>query len=329
MDRSENRNVTYAEAAAFLRKEDDFLILAHASPDGDTIGSSYALCLGLRALGKRARVSCSDPIPPRYGHLALPDVPVFEPRVIVTSDIADTQLFGKANAIYADKVALCIDHHPSNTQYAERVLLLPTASSTCEIMADLLKKLEVKITKNIADCIYTGLSTDTGCFRYSNTGAKALRLAAEMLECGAHTAAINKRLFETVSRQRLAVEQMALQTMEFHLDGRAALIVISLDMREKTGAAESDMEGFASLPVQVEGVQVGITIHEKGDRLYKLSVRTNEGVDASAICAHFGGGGHKAAAGCKIEGTLADVKTAILNVVEKALDQHGWHSDTE
>ncbi len=329
MDKSEDRSVTHAEAAAFLQKGDDFLILAHASPDGDTVGSSYALCLGVRALGKRARVSCSDPIPPRYGHLALPDVPAFEPRVVVTSDIADTQLFGKANAVYANKVALCIDHHPSNTRYAGRVLLLPTASSTCEIMADLLRELRVKITPDIADCIYTGLSTDTGCFRYSNTGAKALRLAADMLECGAHTAAINKRLFETISRQRLAVEQLALQTLEFHLDGRVALIVISLDMREKTGAEETDMEGFASLPVRVEGVQVGITIREKGDRVYKLSVRTNEGVDASAICAIFGGGGPRAAAGCKLEGSLADVKTAILTTVEKALDQHGRHSDTQ
>lgn len=321
MGTSNASNVTHAQAAAFLRSEDDYLILAHASPDGDTIGSTYALCMGLRALGKRARVSCSDPIPPRYAHLELPDTPEFEPRVIVTADIADTKLFGEANAIYADRVSLCIDHHPSNTRYAAQVLLVPSASSTCEVMTELLDELGAAITQMIADCLYTGMATDTGCFRYSNTTAKTLRIAAQLIDLGAQTTAINKRLFETVSRQRLAVEQLALQTLEYHLDGRLALIVISRDIREKTGAEESDMEGFASMPVRVEGVRVGVTIREKEDGVYKLSVRTNSGVDASAICAHFGGGGHAAAAGCKITGTLAEVKTALIGVTEKALEK--------
>ncbi|MFT9055520.1 MAG: DHH family phosphoesterase [Ethanoligenens sp.] len=319
MGNSESRGVTHAQASAFLLREDEYLILAHASPDGDTIGATYALCLGLRALGKRAYVSCSDPIPERYSHLVLPETPAFESRVIVSADIADTQLLGTANFVYADNVALCIDHHPSNTLYAKQVLLVPTASSTCEIVAELLKELGVEISTEIADCIYTGMATDTGCFRYSNTSAKTLRLAADMIERGAHAAAINKRLFETVSRQRLAVEMLALQTLEFYLDARVALIVISRDMRAKTGAAETDMEGFASLPVRVEGVLVGVVIREKEGGVYKLSVRTNNGVNASAICAHFGGGGHVAAAGCKITGTLAEVKTAIINAAEKAL----------
>lgn len=315
------KQVTHAQTAAFLRSKDDYLILAHASPDGDTIGATYALCLGLRALGKRARVSCSDPIPPRYAHLEYPEASAFEPRVIVSADIADTKLFGEANAIYADKVSLCIDHHPSNTLYAKQVLLVPSASSTCEVMIEVLKELGVEFTQAIADCLYTGLATDTGCFRYSNTTAKTLRFAAEMIDFGAQTAAINKRLFETVSRQRLAVEELALQTIEYHLDGRFALVVISRDIREKTGAEESDMEGFASLPIRVEGVWVGVTIREKEDGVYKLSVRTNNGVDASAICAAFGGGGHAAAAGCKITGTLTEVKTAVIDAAKKALEK--------
>lgn len=321
MSATDAKKVTHAQAAAFLRAEDDYLILAHASPDGDTIGATYALCLALHALGKRARVSCSDPIPPRYAHLEYPDDSAFEPRVIVSADIADTKLFGEANSIYANKVSLCIDHHPSNTLYAKQVLLVPSASSTCEVMVEVLKELGAEFTQAIADCLYTGMATDTGCFRYSNTSAKTLRLVAELMDFGAQTAAINKRLFETVSRQRLAVEELALQTMEYHLDGRFALVVISSDMREKTGAADSDMEGFASLPVRVEGVLVGVTIREKEDGVYKLSVRTNNGVDASEICAAFGGGGHAAAAGCKITGTLAEVKAAIIGVAKKALEK--------
>lgn len=321
MSAANAKKVTHAQAAAFLRSEDDYLILAHASPDGDTIGATYALCLALHALGKRARVSCSDPIPPRYAHLEHPEAPTFEPRVIVSADIADTKLFGEANSIYADRVSLCIDHHPSNTLYAKQVLLVPEASSTCEVMVEVLKELGVEFTQTIADCLYTGMATDTGCFRYSNTSAKTLRLVAELMDFGAQTAAINKRLFETVSRQRVAVEELALRTIEYHLDGRFALIVISRDMREKTGAEESDMEGFASLPVRVEGVLVGVTIREKEDAVYKLSVRTNNGVDASEICAAFGGGGHAAAAGCKITGTLAEVKAAIIGVAKKALEK--------
>lgn len=316
---SESKTVTLAQAAAFLRGAEDVCILAHASPDGDTLGSSHALCLALRALGKRAVVSCSDPIPQRFAFLTVPAGPAFTSQTVVSTDVADPKLLGAPNEALKDRVALCIDHHPSNTFYAARTLLCPTASSACEIIADVLDELRVEITPDIADRIYTGLATDTGCFRFGNTEAKTLRLAARLLEAGARTAQINKWMFDTVSRARLAAEQLVLQALEYHADGRVALVAITRAMREQTGVEEADVEGFASLTAQVEGVLVGITIREKDDGSFKLSLRTNEGMDASAICAHFGGGGHKAAAGCRMERPLPKVKQAILQAVNEAL----------
>lgn len=313
----------FDETAEFLKKADGFLILSHTSPDGDTIGAAYALCLALRSIGKQAAVACSDPLPNRYGYLVLPAAPAFEPKTVVTADVADPKLLGK-NDVYADKVDLCIDHHPSNTHYARRLLLRPAASSTCEAMAELLPYLGAKITPAIADCLYTGIATDSGCFRFSNTSADTLRTAAMLLDAGARSAVINKWLFDTVSRSRLEVEQLVLQTMEYHLDGQAALIVLSRALRESSGVAESEMEGFASIPARIEGVKAGITIREKEGGVYKISLRTVSGLDASAICSVFGGGGHAAAAGCCFTGkTLKEVKSAILAEVAKALGNNG------
>lgn len=319
---AETERIDAAQAAAFLRGADNIRLLAHAAPDGDTLGANNALCLALRMLGKRADVACADDIPPRYAFLAVPPEPAdFIPRVYVSVDVADAKLLGE-NEEMGRQAALCVDHHPSNRLYAARTLLDPEASSACEVVADVIDELGVEITPDIAARIYTGLATDTGCFRFGNTGAKALRLAARLLEAGAPAARINKRLFDTVSRQRLAAERLVLQGLEYYEDGRVALVVLSQAMRKETGIEEADMEGFASLTARIEGVIIGVTVRERDDGGYKLSLRTNGGVDASAICARFGGGGHKAAAGCRMPGPVEDVRRAILAAAREALEAY-------
>lgn len=296
------------------------LILTHRAPDGDTLGSGFALCRALRKLGKKARVVCSDAFPKKYAYLweGLSD-DEFVPDLIVSSDIADTNLLGERLAQYAGRISLCIDHHPSNTHFAGFTLIDPKAAANCEVMCDIIRQLGVEIDKDIANCIYTGTATDTGCFRFSNTRAKTLRTAATMIECGAATADINKLLFETVSRNRLMAESMILSTLEYHCEGRAAFVTVSRETMDKAGVTEEDLEGVPSIPVRIEGVRIGVTFKEKETEVYKVSVRSCGGVNASALCAGFGGGGHMCAAGCTMTGTLEQVKKLMLAAAEKAL----------
>lgn len=307
------------KAVSILTDAGSVLILTHKSPDGDTLGSAFALCRALKKLGKQVSVICSDPFPPKYYYLHEGiESMQFEPELLVACDIASINLFGDRLKEYENSVGLCIDHHPSNTKYAEFTLLEPSAAATCEIMADVIDLLDVEFDSDIANCIYTGVATDTGCFRYSNTSPKTLRTAANMIEKGARAAFINKMIFETKSRGRLEMERLALENLEYHFNGRAALIVLTRSMNEETGIDESEMEGIPAITACIEGVEVGITIKEKDTDVYKLSLRTNGQLNASDICTRFGGGGHAAAAGCQIEGKIEDVKAAILESVSDA-----------
>lgn len=304
------------KAAKILLDAQNILILTHKSPDGDTLGSAFGLCRSLLKLGKAAKVICSDPIPKKYGYLvAGADFEV--PDLIVASDIATVGLFGSSLETYAQKVDLCIDHHPSNSGYAKYTFVDTAAAATCEIMTELIDLLGVEIDKDIAQCLYTGLATDTGCLRFSNTMPKTLRTAAALIEKGADNAKLNKLLFETVSRGRLEIERMALETLEYHMNGKVAIITLTKAMYDKAGINESDTEGIASIPARIEGVEAGITVKEDTNSEYKISVRTNGTLNASKICAELGGGGHSAAAGCRVIGSLDDAKRKILEAVEK------------
>lgn len=314
------------KAASMLKGADKIVILTHKSPDGDTLGSAFALCRALLKLGKKVRVECSDAFPKKYEYLYEGiEFPDFEPELIVASDIATENLFGDKLDKYKGKVGLCIDHHPSNEKYATFTAVNPKAAANCESIPKIINLLDVEIDNKIANCIYTGLATDTGCFRFSNTTAKTLNAAARMIELGADSARINKKLFETMSKSRIEMERMVFETLEYHFDGRAALIVITRDMYEKTGISESETEGIPSIPARIEGVMAGITIKEKGDSIYKISLRTSGGLNASQICSKFGGGGHACAAGCEFNDSIENVKTAVLSAVEEALKNERYY----
>jgi Exopolyphosphatase-related proteins len=318
------------QAAEMLRGAGRVLILSHKSPDGDTMGSAFALCRAVKKLGKAAAVVCSDPFPAKYGYLHEGLQPEqFEPDLVVASDIATTDLFGKALEPYAGRVDLCIDHHPSNTGYAAFSFVDPRAAATCEIMAELIEILGVEIDKDIANCLYTGLATDTGCFCYSSTTPKTLRTAADLIEKGADSIRLNKLLFETKSRGRLHLEALALASLEYHFGGLAALIVLSKEMMTQSGVDDAEAEGIPSIPARIEGVVAGITIKEKDAGVYKISLRTGAALNASDICARLGGGGHAAAAGCSLEGPLGDVKRMILDAVGKELGRQDVKGETK
>ncbi len=307
-------------AISCLLKAENILLLCHKNPDGDTIGSAGALYWALRKLGKTVGLLCADPIPTRYSYMNLTMFAgEFVPQYIVAVDVAGVQLFGDALNDYAKRIDLCIDHHPSNSGYADYMLLDETAAATAEIMYEVILTLGISPEGIIADCLYTGVSTDTGCFKFSNTTARTHSIAAKLMEAGANTVFLNDALFESKSRRRLEIEKLALENMRFHFDGRCALTYLTREEIAKTGADGTDLEGITSIPRTIEGVDVGVTLRQLETGSYKISVRTAQGHDASAICARLGGGGHRQASGCEIIGGLDNAKSAILAEVEKEL----------
>lgn len=308
--------------AELLSAQDKILILAHSHPDGDTLGSAFALCRGLQLLGKQSRVFCSDEIPNKFSYLWREvEAQNFEPAYIVAVDVADTKLLGKQGEnLYGDKIDLCIDHHPSNLMFAKETFVDSTAGGTCEIIYMVLRELGVKIAPDIADCIYTGISTDTGCFRYSNATARSYRFAADMIDFGADSAIINQVMFETKTRTYAQLERLALDTMKLYYDDRCAIITVTQDMYRQSGSNESECDPIASIPRQIEGVLVGAMIREKEDGTYKVSVRTHRPVDASLLCRKMNGGGHARAAGCQLDGPLESAMETLLQNIKEVLE---------
>ncbi len=304
------------QAAQALREANDILVLSHKAPDGDTLGSAAALCTALQRMEKQVCFACSDPIPPKYESLFAQFKPQqFEPKFIAAVDIADTCLLGKATEQFGGKIDLAVDHHVSHKDYARQTYLDSTAASTTQIIYALFCHMGIPIDKQLADCLYTGLCTDTGCFRYPNTTADAFETAAQLARAGAEVAQINRVLFDTKSRARLTVEHLAMESISFYESDRFAMMEITEEMMKTAGAAESDVEGLAALPRQIEGVLLAATLREKQDGGYKISMRATPPYDAGAVCAQFGGGGHKGAAGCIIDGDKETAKKQLIQAV--------------
>ncbi len=307
--------------ACFLKERDCFTILLHAFPDGDTIGSGYALCYALRQLGKRANVVCAHPIPPSYFYITDDYAPQqFETQTVIATDVASLKLLGCLSEQYS-KVDLCIDHHGTNSMYALQSYVDSNAASNAEIVLEIVETLGVAIDRYIANCVYTGLSTDTGCFKHTNTNSKCHVVAAMLMEAGAEVELIHQYMFDTKSRARIAIEKDILDSLEYYADGKIAFITVTKAMRDAVGIADGELEGITSIPRQVEGVAIGCTIRETDNGDYKVSVRSRSTINSADICAKFGGGGHPCAAGCTFTCNLESLKQQLVAACGQALEQ--------
>ena len=187
-----------------LKENDNFYILTHKSPDGDTLGSAFALCFALQKMNKNAKVLCSDVIPEKYKFLYENlEIQNFNPKYIISVDVAEAQLLGDILNCYANQIDLSIDHHMLNQKFAKLWYIDSTAAATAEIIYEIIRKLEVRLDFNIAKCIYTGVSTDTGCFKNANTSARSHRIAAKMIDLGVDNFKIDKIMFDTKSKTKL------------------------------------------------------------------------------------------------------------------------------
>ena len=291
-----------AQAAALLQGWDKILVMSHASPDGDTLGSASALLRGLASLGKEVAFFCADPVPEKFAFLFEGlTLGAFEPEHVMAVDVADKKLLGKnAPPEYLARAELAIDHHGTHVPFARERWVEPEAAATTEMIWALLGQLGVELAPAVADCLYTGLATDTGCFRYQNVTPRTLRIAADLLERGARAAEINRAMFESKSKAQVEAERRAMDSMRFSSGGKCALVTLPYSIFAETGAQESELEGIAAMPREIQGVVLGVTLKEKEDGAVKVSVRANPPADASALCGRFGGGGHQGAAGCSL-----------------------------
>ena len=287
------------KAISFLRQHDNYLLLTHRRPDGDTLGSAVALCAGLRSLGKTSYLWRNPEITSRY----LPYTePFFAPEGYahehtVAVDIASKSLLGEG---FDGRIHLRVDHHPNKAGYADIEYTEPSAAACGEVVMELLAALGVPLTKEIATPLYIAISTDTGIFRYSNTTARTFRCAAALMETGINLPALNTELFSK-SRRRLAIETVVSENIRYSAGDRVA--VTSLSLKEKGTAAEDDLENLAGLAQGIQGVEVVLLLREeKGG--WRVSCRVVKPYSARRICEALGGGGHERAAGAEIKGKL-------------------------
>lgn len=312
-----SKNITIREAADFFRSHDRYTILCHANPDGDTAGCGYGLLRALLKLGKTARVRCSDPISERFAFMweGIAE-PEFTEETVVSVDVADSRLLGKYEKEYEGRIVFAIDHHVSHVDFSELLLNEPDAAACCETIYRIIEELGVPLDPAIAACLYTGITTDSGCFRYPSVTPDTHRIAAKLLEQDFGFAELNYVLFERKTRERLSLEETIYREMEFLCDGKCAVMILPKALLESVDS--EDVNGISALPRQIEGVEIGVVIKEK-ENGWKASLRSNS-VNVQKICAAFGGGGHIRAAGCSFtESDPHKVRALLLEKIEKAL----------
>lgn len=311
------------KTAELLKNWDNILVLSHGSPDGDTLGSATGLMRILTKMGKKVAFKCVDKVPEAFEFM-FDGLKMTAKTIscVVTVDIADIKLIGDVGDDYKKQIYLAIDHHASHVAFADTYWVEPTASAACEMIYDLAKELQVDIDPKMAECIYTGIATDTGCFKYSNVTAKTMRIAADLIDLGANAGEINRLIFDTKKRNVLKYESKVFSDMEFFHDDKIAFVSIKLSDMEEFKVKPENIEAIPSVVRSIEGVLIGITLKEKENGKHKVSLRTSPGINAAEICHVFGGGGHHAAAGCTVAGeTLEESKKLIVEACENYL-QH-------
>ena len=307
--------LTLNECAELLRQNDRFFLVTHTRPDGDTLCSAAALCSALRRMGKMASLFRNPGVTDSY--LPLVESYFGEPvegDYVVSVDLADVTMFPRG---WDGHVDLSIDHHPSNPGYADATLVDGSKAACGEIVMALIELLCGRLSREEANLLYVAVSTDSGCFSYGNTTAETLRAAAHLVDCGAENAPLNKQFFRSYSFARLHLEGMIYASLRSERDHKINIAVVTRRMMEESGATEDDCDDLASLPGKVRGSVVSVTVRELLDGRCKVSLRTNDEVDASALCARFGGGGHKMAAGCTLDCGPEETARRILDAINE------------
>lgn len=315
-----SKQCTLAEAGNLLVQAQKIVLCSHISPDGDTLGSTLALGHLLRNLGKEVILIVDDDIPMSLKflpgvneYLRCPENKQLETDLLVIMDSSSADRAGNVLTVVKASHVLNIDHHKTNTRFAEYLYVDANAAATAEIVYTLAKFMQWEFNRDIAYCIFTGLYTDTGSFKYSNTSATTLRAAADLLGYGVDPSFVSDNL-ELKTRATVTMLSKVLNTLTFEHDGAIAYLEISNQLYDK----EVDTESFISFPRYIEGVEVALLFKEIEPGFTRVSMRAKN-IDVAKIAFNFGGGGHQKAAGCGLKADLASTKAQVLAAVRAAL----------
>lgn len=319
-----------AEASQFIRNHDDFLVIAHVHPDGDATGSTLAVGHLLSNLGKKYTLVNEGDTPLRFSYLSGYDqiIDLSKTKLdrtfsaVIAVDVADYKRLGEVENILSKSCTMLnIDHHPTNTCFGQINVIRSSAASTTEILFDLISTLfPNELDLRIAEALYTGLLTDTGGFRYSNTTQRVLEMAASLLAYGVKPGEIAEHALETISSAHLKLLKHSIQTLSFAYDEKVAFIAVSKQDIKDSKATKDDVDGLVSYPRNIEGVEVGVLLKEWEEGEIKVSLRSKNDLDVAAIAQKSGGGGHKKASGFSFKGSLAEAKE---HVIKELAEQFG------
>lgn len=329
-DLNEYKALTLDEATDLLCNKDNILILFHVHPDGDAVGSAFALRKLLSHVGKRAWCISADEVPERLYFAmegvqdsALPEsIPEdFVPELVVSVDTASPSQLGALYEVYKDKIDLMIDHHGKGTSYAP-YYVLPEASSCGEVLYDLLMAIARRYGCLLPDeansLVYMALSSDTGCFRYNNVKPSTHKLAAILIESGVPSADINHKLFGIKTLKQMQVEHAGFERMNLYDGGRLAIITFPYDLKKQYGAEDEHLETLIDVARCVKGVEVAAAIRQPTEEnRFRVSMRSSTDFDVSQVCAMYGGGGHVRASGCTLNAdSILTAEMTIVTAVE-------------
>jgi bifunctional oligoribonuclease and PAP phosphatase NrnA len=299
----------------------EFMVTSHIDPDGDAIGSAFALSLALKKLGKETVVYLKDKVPYRYEFLPRPEnlvheIPAKRFDAIFAVDCGDFFRIGSGHEKLKEKgLIINIDHHDTNDAFGFLNIIDERASSTAEIIYTILKSLDVTMDFDIALNIYTAILTDTGSFRYNSTNSKAFIICEEMTHFGVIPSYVAEKVYESHPKERFLLLCGALATLETYYDNRLAIMYITDALFRQTGGSREQTEGFVEFLKEMRGVEVAVVARQTGENRYKMSMRSKGKVDVASVASRFGGGGHKNAAGCTIEGSADQVKKMIIEAL--------------
>jgi phosphoesterase RecJ-like protein len=310
-----------------ILSRDEFMIVGHAIPDGDCIGSLLGLYLGLMSLGKQVQMVLEDPVPPIYMYLAGVN-DIMEPEKFAQSlynviylDCSDKYRVGKRvkKLLTGSSFIINIDHHPTNDFFGHYNYVDPNAGATAEIIYKLLKSIKVEITPDIADALYAGIIKDTGSFLNNNTTSKTMKIAADLLDSGADVNKARINLIESKPREEVLLLREALKHIDFSEDGKIAWMMLSYQEAYDIGALDIHPEGIINYTRMIEGVEVALLFREISPGYVKVGFRSRGRIDVSALAVSLGGGGHRQAAGAEQKGSLKEVKEKVLRIVREVV----------
>ena len=306
---------------------DNIAVVTHINPDGDCMGSAAALKELIKNLGKDADIYNENGCP-AYLEFAQDCKAVStctdsdsKYDLVICVDCGSVDRAGKVSWVLDScKFMINIDHHATNTMFADINIVDPSASATGLLIYDFFVACSIEITKRTAELLYTAVATDTGNFSYANTDKRTHIVAGELVDKGIDVAELSRRLFRATTYNRLKLTQLALGTLTMYCNGKVAVMNVTKAMFSATGTDSSDSEGFVGYARDIDGVEVAAMLRDTTDgKLVKVSLRSNSNVDVSKIAEDLGGGGHFNAAGFSMEGKIPDVEKILIEKIAKVI----------